>query len=128
MGSVSSGSMETLRPDDLPAGWASVVSKPPTRRAGAHPQDQHRHWLVFEVMDTGEHRRSEPEPYVESTAAAPPRLIYGCCYTGGFTYAPVTVQQSRLSLKAHCRSGGSEHVLATATGMRLVNEQYSLFR
>ena len=46
--------MEALRPDDLPAGWASVVSKPPTRRAGAaHPQDNHRHWLVFEVMDTG---------------------------------------------------------------------------
>jgi hypothetical protein len=53
--------MEALRPDDLPAGWASVVSKPPTRRAVAHPQDQHRHWLVFEVMDTGKNRGPQHE-------------------------------------------------------------------
>ena len=57
VGSVSSGSMEALRPDDLPDGWASVVSKPPTRRAGGPLQDQHRHWLVFEVMDTGENTK-----------------------------------------------------------------------
>ena len=53
VGSVSSGSMEALRPDDLPSGWASVASKPPARRPGPNPQDQHRNWLVFEVMDTG---------------------------------------------------------------------------
>ena len=39
------------RADGLPPGWASVVSRPPAPR---HPdQAPPKHWLVFEVMDTG---------------------------------------------------------------------------
>ena len=66
VGSVSSGSMEALRPDDLPAGWASVASKPPPRRTAAHPQDQHRNWLVFEVMDTGQSHGRMLQPVCSS--------------------------------------------------------------
>jgi hypothetical protein len=37
--------------EGLPPGWASVVSRPPAPR---HPdQAPPKHWLVFEVMDTG---------------------------------------------------------------------------
>lgn len=39
------------RSEGLPPGWASVVSRPPMPR---HPdQPPPKHWLVFEVMDTG---------------------------------------------------------------------------
>lgn len=49
--SASSNGMDTLGGEGLPPGWASVVSRPPAPR---HPdQPQPKHWLVFEVMDTG---------------------------------------------------------------------------
>lgn len=34
----------------LPSGWASVVSRLPEQRSD---QPSAKHWLVFEVMDTG---------------------------------------------------------------------------